>query len=127
MLSRVKLPRRAPQQPVSGILVHDRDHGENLLCSAAKDAGAPIVRRERAMPHKEQHRTQRTGWLRAAVLGANDGIVSTASLLIGVASAHATRSGILIAGICLAQIIPRAEEQQLPGQRRIVAPKGDSS
>jgi VIT1/CCC1 family predicted Fe2+/Mn2+ transporter len=51
------------------------------------------------MPHKEQHRTQRTGWLRAAVLGANDGIVSTASLLIGVASAHATRSGILIAGI----------------------------
>jgi vacuolar iron transporter family protein len=83
----------------SGILVHDRDHDENLLSSAVVDAGLTIGRRERAMPHKEQHRTQRTGWLRAAVLGANDGILSTASLLLGVASAHATRSGILVAGI----------------------------
>ncbi len=49
--------------------------------------------------HKERHRTHRTGWLRAAVLGANDGIVSTASLLLGVAAANATHSGILIAGI----------------------------
>ncbi len=49
--------------------------------------------------HKEHHRTHRTGWLRAAVLGANDGIVSTASLLLGVAAAHATHSGILIAGV----------------------------
>ncbi len=48
---------------------------------------------------KEQHRTQRIGWLRAAVLGANDGIVSTASLVLGVASAHATHGGILIAGV----------------------------
>ena len=47
----------------------------------------------------EQHRTQRIGWLRAAVLGANDGIVSTASLVLGVASAHATHGGILIAGV----------------------------
>ncbi len=51
------------------------------------------------MPRKELHRTQRTGWLRAAVLGANDGIVSTASLLLGVAAAHASHSGILAAGI----------------------------
>lgn len=49
--------------------------------------------------HTEQHRTQRIGWLRAAVLGANDGIVSTASLVLGVASAHATHGSILVAGV----------------------------
>jgi vacuolar iron transporter family protein len=49
--------------------------------------------------HKEKHFTGRIGWLRAAVLGANDGIVSTASLVLGVAAANATRSNILIAGI----------------------------
>jgi VIT1/CCC1 family predicted Fe2+/Mn2+ transporter len=48
--------------------------------------------------HRERHRTERIGWLRAAVLGANDGIVSTASLVVGVAAAEATRSGVLIAG-----------------------------
>src|SRR5476649_2039150 len=47
----------------------------------------------------ERHRTDRIGWLRAAVLGANDGIVSTASLVLGVATAHATHSNIVIAGI----------------------------
>jgi len=51
------------------------------------------------MPRKELHRTQRTGWLRAAVLGANDGIVSIASLLLGVAAANASHSGILAAGV----------------------------
>jgi vacuolar iron transporter family protein len=50
------------------------------------------------MPHEEHHRTQRTGWLRAAVLGANDGIVSTASLILGVAAAETARGNILIAG-----------------------------
>jgi VIT1/CCC1 family predicted Fe2+/Mn2+ transporter len=49
--------------------------------------------------HRETHRTERVGWLRAAVLGANDGIVSTASLIIGVASAHASRSSVLVAGL----------------------------
>jgi vacuolar iron transporter family protein len=49
--------------------------------------------------HPETHRTERVGWLRAAVLGANDGIVSTASLIIGVASAHASRSAVLVAGV----------------------------
>ena len=49
--------------------------------------------------HQERHRTDRIGWLRAAVLGANDGIVSTASLVVGVAAAHATRGNILVAGI----------------------------
>ncbi|MEI7750915.1 MAG: VIT family protein [Candidatus Omnitrophota bacterium] len=47
----------------------------------------------------EQHRTHRIGWLRAAVLGANDGILSTASLLVGVAASHASREAILIAGV----------------------------
>jgi VIT1/CCC1 family predicted Fe2+/Mn2+ transporter len=49
--------------------------------------------------HRERHRTERIGWLRAAVLGANDGIVSTASLLIGVAAASAARGDVLIAGV----------------------------
>jgi VIT1/CCC1 family predicted Fe2+/Mn2+ transporter len=51
------------------------------------------------MRHAENHRTHRVGWLRAAVLGANDGIVSTASLVMGVAAANASSEGILIAGI----------------------------
>jgi len=51
------------------------------------------------MPHIGHHRTHRSGWLRAAVLGANDGILSTSSLLIGVASSNASHAGILIAGI----------------------------
>lgn len=49
--------------------------------------------------HTERHANSRIGWLRAAVLGANDGIVSTASLVIGVAASEASRSGILIAGV----------------------------
>ena len=51
------------------------------------------------MRHTERHKTHRIGWLRAAVLGANDGIVSTASLVLGVAAAGATAKSILIAGI----------------------------
>ena len=51
------------------------------------------------MRHIEKHRTHRIGWLRAAVLGANDGIVSTASLILGVAAAGATSKSILIAGV----------------------------
>ena len=50
-------------------------------------------------PNQEQHRTGRTGWLRAAVLGANDGILSTASLLLGVAAAHANHSSVLVTGV----------------------------
>lgn len=54
------------------------------------------------MRHIERHRTSRIGWLRAAVLGANDGIVSTASLMLGVAAAQAAQAAqanILITGI----------------------------
>lgn len=49
--------------------------------------------------HPERHYVQHIGWLRAAVLGANDGIVSTASLVVGVAASNATHSGVLIAGV----------------------------
>ncbi|HEX4468638.1 MAG TPA: VIT family protein [Gemmatimonadaceae bacterium] len=49
--------------------------------------------------HVERHRTAHIGWLRAAVLGANDGLISTASLVVGVAAAGTSRSGILVAGI----------------------------
>ncbi len=49
--------------------------------------------------HKERHRTDSIGWLRAAVLGANDGIVSTASLVIGVAAANATHDSVMVAGV----------------------------
>jgi VIT1/CCC1 family predicted Fe2+/Mn2+ transporter len=51
------------------------------------------------MRHKEHHRSERIGWLRAAVLGADDGIVSTASLVVGVASAASTHQAVLVAGI----------------------------
>lgn len=51
------------------------------------------------LPHAERHNVHRIGWLRAAVLGANDGIVSTASLIIGVAAAGTTQTGVLIAGL----------------------------
>ncbi len=54
----------------------------------------PLFRR-----HIERHRTDRIGWLRAAVLGANDGIVSTASLVVGVAAASASPSNILLTGV----------------------------
>ena len=49
--------------------------------------------------HAERHRTDRIGWLRAAVLGANDGIVSTASLVVGVAAASAAPANVLLTGV----------------------------
>ena len=51
------------------------------------------------MRHVERHRTNRMGWLRASVLGANDGIVSTASLMVGVTAASASQSNILLIGV----------------------------
>jgi VIT1/CCC1 family predicted Fe2+/Mn2+ transporter len=51
------------------------------------------------MSFREHHRSHRTGWLRAAVLGANDGIVSTASLIIGVAASGASQAQVLVAGL----------------------------
>src|ERR1035438_6791069 len=59
------------------------------------------IRKASSMPagNIEQHRTQRIGWLRAAVLGANDGILSTSSLVLGVAAAHASHRNVLVAGV----------------------------
>lgn len=51
------------------------------------------------MAHTERHRSKRIGWLRAAVLGADDGMVSTASLVVGVAAAGSPRHQILLAGV----------------------------
>ncbi len=51
------------------------------------------------MSHEEKHRSHRIGWLRAAVLGANDGIVSNGSLIVGVAAANATQESIILAGV----------------------------
>jgi len=51
------------------------------------------------MPHVERHRTQHVGWLRAAVLGANDGLISTSSLVVGVAAAQAGREPVLLAAL----------------------------
>src|SRR5207237_7529985 len=68
---------------------HDLDHA---------DAGHEPDAMKRVL-QPEKHYSQRIGWLRAAVLGANDGIVSTASLLVGVAAAETPRSGILVAGV----------------------------
>jgi len=51
------------------------------------------------MPHAEKHRIHRTGWLRAAVMGANDGVISTASLLMGIATSNASHGSILVSGV----------------------------
>ena len=51
------------------------------------------------MPHRELHRTSHIGWLRAAVLGANDGLISTSSLIVGVAAANETQGPVLLAGL----------------------------
>jgi vacuolar iron transporter family protein len=70
------------------------------VCYAAYSTFTRVLAGEQYMiRHKERHRTERIGWLRAAVLGANDGIVSTASLVVGVAAASAVRGDVLIAGI----------------------------
>src|SRR5690606_38165938 len=66
-------------------------------CMAPKPARTGHRRMSRVF-HIERHRSHRAGWLRAAVLGANDGIVSTAALVLGVAAADTSREGILTAG-----------------------------
>lgn len=70
-------------------------------CSARKQfdvAVGTFSRPMRSTQHRELHSVSRIGWLRAAVLGANDGIISTASLILGVAAASAGRSDIFLAG-----------------------------
>ena len=67
----------------------DQIAGDNLSCMSRQPIGK----------HQEVHRIHRTGWLRAAVLGANDGIVSTASLLVGVAAAGASQTTLVMTGV----------------------------
>src|SRR3546814_12544761 len=74
-------------------------------------AGGPMTRLH---AHPERHAVSRIGWLRAAVLGANDGIVSTGSLIVGVAASGTDRSGILVAGIAaLVAGAMRSEERRV--------------
>src|SRR5947208_15114050 len=63
----------------------------------ASDEPGALTRTARR--HREKHLLERIGWLRAAVLGANDGIVSTASLVLGMAAAQATHSNVVVAGV----------------------------
>src|SRR5262245_40918670 len=80
-----------------------------------------------SIARQEQHRSGRVGWLRAAVLGADDGIVSTASLTIGVAAAAASRSTILVAGLAglVAGAMPVAAAQCLPVSSQRDAERAD--
>ena len=70
-----------------------------LHAASHRQPGPGILRAEGPVAHRERHRSERIGWLRAAVLGANDGIVSTASLVVGVAAAAAARQDVLVAGV----------------------------
>ena len=67
------------------------------------------------IPHPERHRTEHIGWLRAAVLGANDGIVSTASLVVGVAASNAAASEILVAGVAGAAVRAKLRKDEVGG------------
>jgi VIT1/CCC1 family predicted Fe2+/Mn2+ transporter len=82
---------------------HERDHERPKGFAKLLRGGLLALARgnphHRGMRHKERHRAERIGWLRAAVLGANDGIVSTASLILGVAAASPTPGAIVTAGL----------------------------
>jgi vacuolar iron transporter family protein len=102
----LRLTRRASDSCVLKLmLMHDlwlhvSAGGVLLPEPACIAAGAPCVGLEGTMSPRmrERHHVGRVGWLRAAVLGANDGILSTSSLLLGVAAAHAAHGSVLIAG-----------------------------
>ena len=70
-----------------------------------------MKRHRRTNRHRETHRSYRGGWLRAAVLGSDDAIVSTASLMIGVAASSASKEAILVAGV--AGLVAAAMTQQV--------------
>ena len=73
--------------------------------------------------HRETHRTDRIGWLRAAVLGANDGIVSRASLVVGVAAANSANSDILITGVAgLLEVFKETGFSQAPATWKLPPP-----
>ncbi len=80
------------------MLIHGNSRPRDFQCFVTECYRIQI-RKNHVPRHKERHRTEHIGWLRAAVLGANDGIVSTASLVIGVAAADATHANIMVAGV----------------------------
>src|SRR5262245_4531864 len=120
------VPGRPPNTISGGAFRHAREASDQARAERARDrptypsasAGSPVCtpirtrigpasRRRRAgyhravvgrQRHRERHRSGRQGWLRAAVLGANDGIVSVAAIIVGVAAADSTRAAILTAG-----------------------------
>ena len=63
------------------------------------ESGPGSGKKHKSQPHAEKHQSSRSGWLRAAVLGSDDAIVSTASLMIGVLASSATREAALVAGV----------------------------
>ena len=89
------MPASHPQVDIQLDLIQLADN--DPLQSSIVDSRKDLARHY--MTHHEVHRVHRVGWLRAAVLGANDGIVSTASLIIGVAAANTSHGNILLAGI----------------------------
>src|SRR5476649_2262889 len=78
---------------------HHFDHRARFDAAWTNLIGKMRSRMSRLRLHSENHLVNRIGWMRAAVLGANDGIISTASLIVGVAAAATARHEILIAGI----------------------------
>ena len=94
------LTLRQPQIDWVVQLAWQSKFGWDISLRTHLSVGIPIKNASK-MPQdqKERHRSGRIGWLRAAVLGANDGIVSTASLVLGVAAAQGTRSNVLVAGV----------------------------
>jgi vacuolar iron transporter family protein len=90
--------------PAKNFVVIMKDGSANRLTRRSRSvlslsATEVQIRKNHVPRHKERHRTEHIGWLRAAVLGANDGIVSTASLVVGVAAADATHANIMVAGV----------------------------
>src|ERR1019366_8482392 len=93
-----------PAEPTRfGFFVSYGNTHRRLLCllRGRQTTSVSATTRSSRMPadSNERHRTSRIGWLRAAVLGANDGILSTSSLVLGVAAAHATHSSVVVAGV----------------------------
>jgi VIT1/CCC1 family predicted Fe2+/Mn2+ transporter len=85
-------------RPAGGERDIDQDGGRDATTVPRTDLQRPLsIRFPRR--HAERHHTERVGWLRAAVLGANDGLVSTASLVVGVAAASSTQGSVLVAGV----------------------------
>src|ERR1700732_1183846 len=79
--------------------IHPRAHRHGSERIACEDGSFPLACMKPPRRHREGHRIGRIGWLRAAVLGANDGIVSTSSLVVGIAASGASHAHIVVTGV----------------------------